>query len=57
MLRVVARQGLRVEEDEEWLQASKQDRLAKVDPDVRRTAHNPRGVLYGSHPDGIRYVV
>lgn len=57
MLRVVARQVWWLEEDEEWLLASKQDLLAKVDPDVRRTARDPRGFLYGTHPDGIRYVV
>jgi hypothetical protein len=57
MLRVVARQIPWTATDVEWLLAGKADILAKVDPQVRANAPNPRGMLYGKHDDGIRYAV
>ncbi|HUY09290.1 MAG TPA: hypothetical protein VMW80_07540 [Candidatus Dormibacteraeota bacterium] len=57
MLRVVARQIPWPATDVEWLLASKGDLLAKVDPQVRLNAPNPRGMLYGKHDNGIRYAV
>jgi hypothetical protein len=57
MLRVVARQIPWPATDVEWLLASKADLLAKVDPQVRLSAPNPGGMLYGKHDNGIRYAV
>jgi hypothetical protein len=56
-LRVIARQIPWTATDVEWLLASKADLLAKVDPQVRLNAPNPRGMLYGKHDNGIRYAV
>jgi hypothetical protein len=57
MLRVVARQIPWTATDVEWLLAGKADILAKVDPQFRANARNPRGMLYGKHDNGIRYAV